>query len=252
MNLKKLDLILIGIVNRLMNMHQLVNAVQAVYAKMVLLHGQEQALGQTKAWLARLLKLAALIISVTLLALMLTGGELLVAFLGLLCICFVPIAAYRDLHQQLVARRRRIQLELPKVINQFLLFVNAGESVQSALIRCAEKGEPDHPLSKELNYITLQLKNNQSFQKTLEQFNRNCGVQEVSFFVNTLLMNYRRGGEQLSASLRMLSNQLWHEQKTIVKTMGEEASAKLVFPMILIFLAILVIIGAPAVLLMNF
>lgn len=179
-------------------------------------------------------------------------GEVTIVFIGILCMCLVPLMAVKDLKKQLVKRRRLIQLELPKVINQFLLFVHAGESVQSALVRCANRGEATSPFAMELRRATVRLQNNQSFFQTLEELNRNCGVQEVSFFIQTLFMNYRQGGEQLSASLRMLSNQLWSERKALVKTIGEEASSKLVFPMILTFLAIMIVVGAPAVILMNF
>jgi tight adherence protein C len=37
----------------------------------------------------------------------------------------------------------------------------------------------------------------------------------------------------------------------LTKTLGEEASAKLVFPMVFIFFIVMVIVAAPAILIMN-
>lgn len=219
---------------------------------MVLLHGTKRAIGETKRWLAQLIKLMSFIFVGTVLLFVVFGKKTSLLVLGIICLAGVPLSAVKDLDKQLTLRRRNIQLEIPIVINQFLLLINAGEPIQKALIRCAAQGNKQSPLFAELKRAMVQLQNNKSLPQVLEQFNRNCGVQEVSIFVNTVLMNYRRGGAELTASLRLLSNQLWQERKTVAKTLGEEASSKLVFPMVLIFGVMIVIIGAPAVMMMNF
>ncbi|WMT39944.1 hypothetical protein RE628_21745 [Paenibacillus sp. D2_2] len=40
-------------------------------------------------------------------------------------------------------------------------------------------------------------------------------------------------------------------RKAVSKTLGEQASAKLVFPMLLLFLIIVVMVGAPALMIME-
>jgi len=70
-------------------------------------------------------------------------------------------------------------------------------------------------------------------------------------FVNVILLNYRRGGEELVNALSTLSRNMWEARKNAAKTLGEEASSKLLFPMVLIFLVVLTVIAAPALMWMN-
>jgi tight adherence protein C len=64
-------------------------------------------------------------------------------------------------------------------------------------------------------------------------------------------MNYRRGGELFVMSLRSLNRDLWEKRKAMTRILGEEASSKLIFPMLLILLAVMIIVAAPAVMLMD-
>lgn len=109
----------------------------------------------------------------------------------------------------------------------------------------------DRPLLNELRLAAGELKLNVSLSKALDDMQKRCGLQEVSLFVSTVLLNYKRGGDDLSVALRTLAKELWEKRKALTRTMGEEASSKLVFPMVLIFAAVLVIVASPAVMLMN-
>ncbi|WJH34060.1 type II secretion system F family protein [Paenibacillus sp. CC-CFT747] len=142
-------------------------------------------------------------------------------------------------------------MDLPEFLNKLTLLVNAGETVQRALLRCTAAGSTESPLYRELQQMANELTNNISLKRAMEDFSRRCAVQEVSQFTTTLLLNYKRGGEEFVTALRELSRSLWERRKALTKTMGEEASSKLVFPMVVIFLIVTVIVASPAVLLMN-
>ncbi len=153
-------------------------------------------------------------------------------------------------------RKQLILLELPDFVSRLVLLINAGETLQNALKRCTEQEEASiEPLTSPFRYECFRLRQDMEHQKplpaVLEDFNRRCRVPEVSVFVTTILMNYRKGGEDLSLSLRELSRDLWEKRKAQAKTLGEQASSKLIFPMLLIFIAIMVIVAAPAMMLMN-
>ncbi|UUZ86902.1 type II secretion system F family protein [Paenibacillus sp. P26] len=137
-------------------------------------------------------------------------------------------------------------------MNELTLLVNAGETVQQALTRSVEaKGPESGPLLAELTTAVQALKMNASFSKVMEDFSKRCALQEVSLFTTTLLLNYRRGGEELVMSLRELSVTLWDKRKALARTLGEEASSKLVFPMVLIFFVVMVMVAAPALMMMS-
>ncbi|MBT2292346.1 type II secretion system F family protein [Paenibacillus albidus] len=166
----------------------------------------------------------------------------------------MPIALARDLHKKVQLREQSIVLELPELLNSIVLLVGAGETVQRAIIRCVEsrqEGERNHPLYKELLAMTSEWESGYSFQQAFENFNKRCAVQEASLFTTTVLLNYRRGGGDFVLSLRDLSRMLWDRRKALSRTRGEQASSKLVFPMVVIFLIVIVLVGTPAIMMLN-
>jgi tight adherence protein C len=176
---------------------------------------------------------------------------------GMLVLCAaLPALLYLQLNKRIEAKRRSVITELPELLNQLVLLVNAGETVQQALQKCGSR-IPEDPaqrsaLDRELAQLVQEMANQVSLPVALENFSRRCGVQEVSLFSNTILLNYRRGGDEFVTSLRELNRGLWERRKAQAKTLGEEASSKLVFPMVLIFLIVTVIVAAPAIFMMQF
>ncbi|MEK4296541.1 type II secretion system F family protein [Paenibacillus sp. FSL R5-0914] len=193
--------------------------------------------------------------------LLLVGGSLITGFsgdqtgliLGFFLAGALPAAMVSDLHKKVRVREQNIMLELPELLNSIVLLVGAGETVQRAIIRCVEshRGDVNHPLYKELRIMTSEWEGGYSFQQAFENFSKRCAVQEVSLFTTTVLLNYRRGGADFVLSLRDLSRMLWDKRKAISRTRGEQASSKLVFPMVVIFLIVIVLVGTPAFMMLK-
>ena len=177
----------------------------------------------------------------------LISGDHLVLILGTILAILLPALSIKKLDEKVNKRKQDIIFELPEFASKIALLVNAGETCQKAIIRCTlMKQNDDNPLYQELLEAVTKLQNGESFNQVMEEFSKRCGVQEVSAFTTVILLNYRRGGDQLSLSLRELSQSLWGKRKAISKIRGEEASSKLIFPMILIFIVILLIVAYPA------
>lgn len=177
-----------------------------------------------------------------------------IAWAALVCGLLFPLGRFRELQQQALRRRQEMLLALPELIGKLTLLVGAGETVQKALMRCAGGGggwARTDPLHAELTQALQAITNGQSFSAAMESFSRRCAVQEVSVFATVLLLNYRRGGDQLSLSLREISLPLWDKRRSTARARGEEASSKLVFPLTGIFFILMVLVGAPAMLMMN-
>ncbi|WP_438347421.1 type II secretion system F family protein [Paenibacillus sp. FA6] len=165
----------------------------------------------------------------------------------------LPAAMVKDLHRQVQVRDQDILMELPELLNKIVLLVGAGETVQKAIAHCVEvkKEERDHPLYKELIRMVGDWDSGYSFQQAFESFSKRCALQEVSIFTTTVLLNFRRGGNDFVLALRDLSRTLWEKRKMITRTRGEQASSKLVFPMVVIFMVVVVLVGSPAMMMMN-
>ncbi|QHW33214.1 type II secretion system F family protein [Paenibacillus rhizovicinus] len=173
--------------------------------------------------------------------------------LGLLLGVVIPAAKWREVEGTVKRRKQDIVLLLPELLNKLMLLLGAGETLQRALVRCAERNDEQtlHPLLLELRRVNESVRNGESFAAAMEMFSRRCGVQEVSVFTTTMLLNYRRGGDRLVLSLKELSYAMWEKRKAIVRARGEEASSKLVFPLVGIFFVLMVLVASPAILMMR-
>ncbi len=218
-----------------------------VHQIMAGLHGARQALARTRWFTVRALlsMYASLAFFIALGALMDDEPEMLVY--GVVCAAAAPFVLYKQEQAKLLRKKREMLIELPEALNQLMLLVGAGETVQQAIIRIAEHSSgSSNPLRQELSETAGALRMNASFAKSMEEFSKRCAMQETTLFTTTLLLNYRRGGDEMLVSLRELSMTLWDKRKALAKTLGEEASSKLVFPMVLIFFVVMVIVSVPA------
>ncbi|MEK3723497.1 type II secretion system F family protein [Paenibacillus sp. FSL H8-0034] len=232
---------------------RLPESISKIHHIMFGLYGSKTAMIRTKCFIVGILSYSILIIigSTFLGWASDVGAEMLAYGSGLLL--FLPFLLYKNLASQLLKKKRQMLLDLPEMVNQIVLLVNAGEAVQKALMRCIERNPnvQQSPLLRELSIAAYEISMNASFTKSMEDFNKRCGIQEVSLFTTTLLLNYKRGGDELVMSLKELSFTLWEKRKSIAKTLGEEASSKMVFPMVFIFLVVMVVVAAPAILMME-
>lgn len=178
-------------------------------------------------------------------------GDVSLFAIGALAAVGISVARAKELRKQADRRRQQILLELPELLGKLLLLVNAGENVMRALARCTEKSNAgEHPLYVELRSAIEAMKRGESMAAALEEMGRRCAVPEAKLFATTILLNARRGGELFVPALRELTRQMWDKRKALARTLGEQASSRLAFPLAAIFLLIMVLVGAPTILMM--
>lgn len=241
------------IIDRFRLMDRLHTRMNGIHQKIIMLYGVQKGLQHMKLFMAQLLSLIMIVLLLALGLSIAAEGELFIAVMGLLFAVITPVLMVRDLDTKIKKRKQEILLELPEFLNKVTLLVNAGETVQKAILHCVDQAkQPDRsPLYMELKEVANQLRNNYSFAQALEDFSKRCSIQEVSVFTTTVLLNYRRGGEEFVIALQELSRSLWEKRKAISRTLGEEASSKLVFPMVIIFMVVMVVVAAPAIMMMK-
>jgi len=221
-----------------------------LHHKIIQIYGVKDALNKTKLFSAQLIS-AFYLIFVLFLFFSIINKDPLLFYFGSFLSILAPLFLLRGLDKQIKQKQNQMLLELPEFLNKMVLLINAGETVQQAIIQSGlqKSNVKKSYFYKEVLLLTRQLQNNEVFVTALEDFNKRCGVQEISIFTTTVLLNYRRGGNELVVALRGLTKELWQKRKALVRTLGEQASSKLVFPMVLIFLVVLIIVGTPAMML---
>ncbi|MFD3261583.1 type II secretion system F family protein [Paenibacillus lentus] len=217
------------------------------------INGQQHGGEYTMLFLAEMLSYSYLLLIGGCLISLVMEGEASGFFISTVLAVLLPIALIKDLHSKVKRREQQIILELPELLNKIVLLVGAGSTVQQAIKQCLERkrGQETHPLYRELFQMQRECEGGYSFPQALEGFSKRCGIQEVSAFTTAVLLNFRRGGNDFVLALRDLSHTLWEKRKAVGKTLGEQASSKLVFPMVLLFLIIVILVGTPAFMIMD-
>lgn len=239
------------IIDSLKIMERFYGQIAKIQQKMISLHGMRDALQHTRVYIAQLLSTVLICLLGTFIFTMLANADFTIFMVGMIITVMVPYVMISQLATQEKERKDQILLELPEVVNKMILLINAGETVQQALLRCVTTtNDPHSPLIIELTEAVNKMVSNEPFHQVLNDLSKKCGIQEISLFTTTILLNYRKGGNDLIIALRELSHELWEKRKAISRTKGEEASSKLVFPLILIFIAVMIIVGYPAITIM--
>lgn len=160
----------------------------------------------------------------------------------------IVVFSNRDLAEKVRKRRQSIQMDFPDFVNKLTLLVNAGMTISRAWEKAVMDTCRRTPLYIELGAAILDIKSGVPEYKAFEEFAQRCHVPVVTRFVSVVLQNMRKGNDELVPVFRLFSSECWELRKSTAKRFGEEASTKLLFPMMLMLTAILLIVGMPAVL----
>lgn len=165
----------------------------------------------------------------------------------------VPVASWKELQRKAERRKEAFIAELPTFLHKLSLLMSAGETAHRAwqLASAAGASKQSHPLYLELARTSRDIEQGVPFPRALESLHRRCSFYEVGALVTTVLMNYKRGGESFALALQDAARSMMEKKHAIVRMKGERASAKLLFPMLLMLMAVMVIVAAPAVMIMN-
>lgn len=179
------------------------------------------------------------------------GNALMFSFVAVAAAIGLPFFTDHGLNEEIAKRRLEIQLEFPEFVNKLTLLVNAGMTISKAWEKVITDNKKDTVLYREMNYALAEIKSGRPESVAYEEFARRCKVKEVTKFVSVIVMNLRRGGAEVVPVLRQQGSECWEMRKAAAKQMGEEASTKILLPLMIMFVGIILIVGTPAVLSFN-
>lgn len=156
-----------------------------------------------------------------------------------------------QLDEKIKKRRTSIQLDFPDFLNKLTLLVNAGMTVTRAWEKIVTDNTRDTVLYGELSLAVADIRAGKPEMYAYEDFAKRCRIPEITKFVSVVLQNMKKGNAELVSILRLQAAECWEMRKRTAKKLGEEMSTKLLFPMMLMFVAILIIVAAPAIFAMQ-
>lgn len=155
-----------------------------------------------------------------------------------------------DLNRRVKKRREQMEVDFPEFLNKLTLLVDAGLPVSAAWTRLVEErsDKKERPLYKEMEIVYFQIRAGHSEFAAYEEFAKRCRMPEATKFTAVLLMNLRRGSGHLVSSLKAIADECWANRVHRARRQGEEASTKLLFPMMMMLAGVTIIVIIPVIL----
>lgn len=163
--------------------------------------------------------------------------------LGLL----LPWFALRDLEGKVQKRHNAIAMDMPELVNKIVILTGAGLTLQGALAKISNEMYSDRILYKELAHAMSMIESGESADAAFDYMSIKCNMAEMRRFIAIIIQNIHRGGSDVSNALKGIGDELWTARKAAALRVAEEASTKMLFPMMLMLFAVVLLVIAPAV-----
>lgn len=157
----------------------------------------------------------------------------------------------KDLRGKVESRNREMGRQYPEFISKLVLLLGAGLTIRGAFQRIAEKYEKRRSKQKkavyeEVSRINHEIDTGVSEGKAYASLGKRC--EDVHYVRLSMLLtqNLMKGSSGLSALLSREAQEAFMERKRNARAMGEEASTKLLGPMMLMLIIVMVMIMVPA------
>lgn len=149
-------------------------------------------------------------------------------------------------------KREQMLRDYPDIISKFTLLLSTGMTVKNVWTKIV-KGyeEQKEQTGKRAAYEEMcttyrEMQSGVSESEAYEHFGNRCGVVTYMKFGALLSQNLRKGSKGLTELLKMESIQAFENRKSIAKQKGEEASTKLLVPMVGMLAVVMIIVIIPA------
>ena len=165
-----------------------------------------------------------------------------------ICIYFFA-KEYQSRKEEEKVRRDLLDYEYPIFLNQMVLLLGAGMTVKAALKKLAEQEEKrGHYLYQELSVTIRQLNSGVSEREAYHELGERLNVTKYRKLFSMVVQNLSMGTKDLFTALEQEEHAALEHRKERAKQLGETASTKLLFPMLLLLVTVMLILLVPAVL----
>ncbi len=159
----------------------------------------------------------------------------------------------RDTHELAEKKKQEEKRKYPEILQKLTLYMEVGLTVRAAFGRVAEDYERalDAGAAKQSAYEELLMANREirmgiSEGAAYENFGRRTGVREYIRLSTFLAQNVKKGSTQLLEQLREEAKAAEEMRIQNARKLSEEASTKLLLPMMLLLLMVMILIMYPA------
>lgn len=175
--------------------------------------------------------------------------------LALFLTVFLPMCAYiqkdHKIHEKAKVRRLQLEMDYSKLMWKMTMLLGAGLTIRGAFTRIAMEYKKEHKgapryVYEEMLYTCNEMKSGVSEAAAYENFGRRCELPRYIKLGTLLSQNLKKGSKGLIALLEKEAVFAMEERKSLARKLGEQAGTKMMFPMILMFAVVLIILVVPA------
>lgn len=168
----------------------------------------------------------------------------------ILPLCFY-IRKDQKVHEKARKREFQMNMDYPELLWKLTMLLGAGLTIRGAFIRIAseyqkENREEVHYVYEEMLYACHEMKSGISEGTAYENFGKRCGLPKYIKLGSLLSQNLKKGAKGLSALLEKEAVSSMEERKNLARKLGEQAGSRMLFPMMLMFGIVLIILIVPA------
>ncbi len=152
------------------------------------------------------------------------------------------------LKRKLKERQRRIRIGLPDGLDLTVICVEAGLSLDQAMMRVGEDLRTSHPeLSAEFHLFDLETRAGKPRVEALRNLAERTGVDDIRALVSTLVQT-DRFGTSVAQALRVHSDSLRTERRQRAEEQAAKTTVKMIIPLVLFVMPSLIFVTVgPAV-----
>lgn len=173
----------------------------------------------------------------------------------LITLAFGVVLAYTALYEvdkKIEKRHMEIIMDLPDFANKLRILSGAGLNLKGAMVKISKEMEKDTAFYRELRHSVYMMEHGSTVESAMDSLCARCNTPEVRRLSSVLLQNMHSGGSDVLRALNEISGELWTNRRANARKLAEEAGTKLLFPMMLMLMAVILIVAAPAVMQMSF
>lgn len=188
-----------------------------------------------------------------------TGAAFLI--LAILAAVMIALLYERRLKERLKKRQDQMMMDFSEIVSKLSLLYEAGLSIHGAFVRILEdyenklrrtgkevnaSGDDYHYAYREMKLALEKIRSGESEGEAYAGFGKRCALQPYIKLGNLLEQNINKGAKGMQELLLKEVEDAQEERKRIARKKGEEASTRLLIPMVLMLMVVIAIITVPA------
>lgn len=176
-------------------------------------------------------------------------------FLGIMLALLIIYKDYAKLKEEKEKRIKQMKYDYSELVSKLCLLLGSGMTIRMAWNKIAIDYKnarmagkiSDHAIYEEMYETSCNMQAGLFEAACYEDFARRVNIKEYSKFISLLESNLKKGSKDLVYLLENETKEAFELRKQMALQKGEEASTKLLVPMIMMLVIVMIIIMFPAV-----